>query len=468
VLLAALGAYSYLSLRSTLISNRASSLQSDYDAAHEVIARLVATAPTPARARRLCATAPALAGRTVATVVTQATGRTVDVIVYDSSLAATATLPDGATPPLLSTSTLDRVITSRRASSAAVVPAPGGDQLVVAFPIQIAGQVCGIAQLAAPMAPIDAVLGDELVVLGAGGGAVLAAALVIGLVLTTHTLRPLRRLTVTAHELAAGDLKARSRLVPRGDEVGELTHSFDGMADRIEDLFRAQQESETQVRRFIADASHELRTPVTALKGYIDVLRRGAARDPETLESSLDAMSNEAERMRRLVLDLLTLARIDARRAPSIIDIDLSDAITAILDEGVPGAPPRVVRALTSPLIVRADPSALATILRNLVINAATYAPGAAQQWTTSVDGGRARIDAHDDGPGIPAADLPHVFERFYRGEKTRAREEGGSGLGLSIVQGLARAMGGDAAISSVEGKGTTVSVWLPLAAVRD
>jgi signal transduction histidine kinase len=111
-------------------------------------------------------------------------------------------------------------------------------------------------------------------------------------------------------------------------------------------------------------------------------------------------------------------------------------------------------------LLVRADRGAVDTIARNLLVNACKYAPGALQRWSTSVDGARVRLDVHDGCPGIPASDLPHVFERFYRGEKTRTREEGGSGLGLSIVQGLARAQGGDVAIQSAEGTGTTVTVW--------
>jgi two-component system OmpR family sensor kinase len=286
-------------------------------------------------------------------------------------------------------------------------------------------------------------------------------ALLLGLLLTTRTLRPLRRLTATAEQLAAGDLKARSRLVPRSDEVGVLTSSFDNMADRIEESFAAQQESENRVRRFIADASHELRTPVTALKGYIDVLRRGAARDPEAMNAALETMSSEAERMRELVLDLLTLARIDAPREAQPETFDLNEELNVILDQGVPGMPGTLERRFTDqPLVVHADRAAVDTIARNLLVNACKYAPGALQRWSTSIDGGRARLDVHDAGPGIPAADLPHVFERFYRGEKTRTREEGGSGLGLSIVQGLAHALGGDVRIQSADGTGTTVTVW--------
>ncbi|MBV8194518.1 MAG: HAMP domain-containing histidine kinase [Candidatus Dormibacteraeota bacterium] len=466
VLLAALGAYSYFSLRSSLIDSRVSSLQSDYDAAHLVITRLAA-ASGAARGRQLCAAAPSLVARSVATTVVQATGRSVGVVVYDDSLTAVATSPSTANAPQLDPAALHTVASSRARSAPEVIPTASGDQLVVGFPLVLSQRLCGVAQLDAPMAPLDSVLHDDLVRLGVGGAAMLVTALLVGLLLTGRTLRPLRRLTATAHELAAGDLRARSRLVARDDEVGELTQSFDNMADRIEQLFTAQRESEEQTRRFIADASHELRTPLTALNGYIDVLRRGAGRDPGALDSALEAMGSEAERMRHLVLDLLTLARIDAHRGSQPERFDVNDELATILDDGVPGMTAHLERQFApSPLLVEADRGAVSTIARNLLVNACTYAAGAPQRWSTSVDGRSVRIDVHDDGPGIPAADLPHVFERFYRGEKTRAREEGGSGLGLSIVQGLARAMGGDAAVYSAEGQGTTVSVWIPLAPV--
>src|SRR5207302_2905242 len=390
------------------------------------------------------------------------TGRSVDVVVYDAGLDVTATVPQDVALPRLDPAALQRVVSTASRSAGEVVPTGSGDQLVVGFPITTGATACGVAQLSTSMTPLDNVLHDELVVIGVGGGGALLIALLLGLMLTGRALRPLRRLTVTAEELAAGDLRARSRLIPRADEVGALTHSFDNMADRIEELFAAQHESEAQVRRFIADASHELRTPLTALKGYIDVLRRGAGRDSDALESALSAMGREAERMRELVLDLLTLARLDAQRAPNVEDFDVNAEIGDMLDEGFPGMPEHVERHLApTPLTVRADRNAFGSVVRNLLANACKYAPGAAQRWTTSIDAGRARVDLHDAGPGIAASDLPHVFERFYRGEKTRAREEGGSGLGLSIVRSVARAQGGDVAIDSVEGAGTTVTVWL-------
>jgi two-component system OmpR family sensor kinase len=342
-----------------------------------------------------------------------------------------------------------------------------GDQLVVAFPVVAGTGACGVAQLSVSMTPITNVLHDEILLITAGGLVILVLALVLGVLLTGRTLGPMRRLTATAEQLAAGDLSARSRLTPSRDEVGQLASSFDHMADRIQEAFTAQQDSEAQVRRFIADASHELRTPLTALKGYIDVLRRGAGREPAALDAALEAMSNESERMRVLVLDLLTLARLDAQRESHPEDFDLNAAVNALLNEGVPGMPAVVERSLgPAPLLVRADRGAVSTIVRNLLVNACKYARGAAQHWSSTIEGGWAKLELRDEGPGIPAADLPHVFERFYRGEKTRTREEGGSGLGLSIVQGLARAQGGDAAIRSTEGAGTTVTVWFPLAPI--
>ena len=204
---------------------------------------------------------------------------------------------------------------------------------------------------------------------------------------------------------------------------------------------------------------------MTALKGYIDVIRRGATPDPEALDAALAAMGREAERMRVLVIDLLTLARLDAETAAAPAEVDVSAVVARHLDEHVTNGAETVERHLDPSVLAMVDRNALDTIVRNLLINTRRYAPGAAQTWRTWATRERAYLSVRDEGPGIAAADLPHIFERFYRGEKARAREDGGSGLGLSIVQGLARFGGGDVGIESVEGAGTTVTVWFPAAA---
>jgi two-component system OmpR family sensor kinase len=467
-LLVLLAGYQFLTLRASLITNRVAELQSDFTSAKRLIAtKEKALGATTTAALRLCATHPEIVGPAVASAVSTVTGQTVQVIVYDSGLTEEAVAPVGANPPQLESTVLQGVLNRGTRSIGQVISTNNGDQLVVGFPVLAGSGACGVAQLSVSMTPITNVLHDEILLITAGGVVVLVLALALGVLLTGRTLRPMRRLTATAEQLAAGDLTARSRLTPSRDEVGQLASSFDHMADRIEEAFRAQQDSEAQVRRFIADASHELRTPLTALKGYIDVLRRGAGREPAVLDAALESMSNESERMRVLVLDLLTLARLDAARESHPEDFDLNAAVNVLLNEGVPGMPAQVERSLgPAPLYIHADRSAVTTIVRNLLVNACKYARDAAQHWRSTAEAGWAKLELRDEGPGIPASDLPHVFERFYRGEKTRAREEGGSGLGLSIVQGLAKAQGGDVAIRSIEGAGTTVTVWFPLAPV--
>jgi two-component system OmpR family sensor kinase len=468
VLLAGFGVYQYVALRASLVAARVNSLQEDMNVARTLVAR--SPAPAVRGARVLCTSDAGidLVGRVVATTVASVSGRTVDVIVYDTTLQVAAQNPAGNDLPRLSPAGLQRALSGTR-SGAEVVPGAGAqDQLVVGFPVRSGvsgGKVCGVAQLSTSMAPLDAVLGDELGLLALGSLVALLVATVAGVLLTSRALRPLRRLTSTSQQLAAGDLRARSGVEDRDDEVGVLARSFDDMAGRIELSFAAQQESEQRTRRFIADASHELRTPLTALKGYIDVIRRGATPDPVALDAALEAMGREAERMRVLVLDLLTLARLDAARGAQPETLDLSELVAHQLDEGAPGMPGQVSRELGAGVFANVDRNASVTIVRNLLVNACKYAPGAAQTWRTWSEAGRASLSVRDEGPGISALDLPHVFERFYRGEKTRAREEGGSGLGLAIVQALARSYGGEASIESVEGRGTTVTVWFPVAA---
>lgn len=482
LLLAGLGAYQYLALQDNLVSVRVDALQGDVDQLQvEVQQLLPRTARTPAGVAaalaticaRLNRTAPASGStdaateRTVATALLAASGRTATVVIYDRFLQPVVSMPGGLdSVPHMSDQALRTALTGRR-SGAEVLDTTGGNQLAAAFPIQRPGATCGVAQLSTSTQPIDDVLSSERERLAIGGGIVLVAALLLGLLLTSRALRPLRRVAGTARRLAGGDLRARSNL-PRTGEVGALAAAFDDMADRIEVAFAAQAESEARMRRFVADASHELRTPITALKGYIDVMRRGAVRDPQAVDAALETMAREADRMRVLVLDLLTLARLDAQRPMEATAVDLGEALGALLDEsaGMAGMPDTLQRDFSAtPVVVTADRNALTTIARNLLGNALKYAPEAPQRWSTRSDGAYGIFSVHDDGPGIPAADLPHVFERFYRGEKTRAREEGGSGLGLSIVQGLAGAMGGDVSLQSEEGRGTTVTVRLPLAA---
>ncbi len=450
VVLTGLSVFEYATLRVSLITARVDTLTGDVDSAKQLFARTVLRNQTTATA----------AAR-FATLTSTVSGRTVTVVVFDSNLNRLSSAPADEKPPTLDATTLRSSAGGH--SSPRVLEADSGAVLAVAYAVSNTGGHFYI-QVTTSMDSINAVLGRTLGVLLLGSIAALVVASGVGLGLTSRGLRPLNRLTATAGEIASGNLGARSQLSHEDDEIGALGVAFDHMAGNIEAAFKQREESEGRARRFIADASHELRTPVTALKGYIDVMRRGAGRDPASLDAILESMQREADRMRVLVLDLLTLARVDANQPTAPADVDINALIAHLLDDGVPNMPPEVRRSFApGALNAHLDATALTTIVRNLLVNACKYAPGAAQTWSTERTGATATIRVRDEGPGIPLADLPHVFERFYRGEKTRTREEGGSGLGLAIVQGLARGMGGDVAIASGDGTGTTVTVIVPL-----
>jgi two-component system OmpR family sensor kinase len=454
VVLAALGAYTYVSLRSSLISVRVSTLAEDVNVGRALFARAgpITRAQAPVR---------------LATFVAIASGESAGVIVWNNESGVPAAQVAGSYGgvqklPRLDAQHVYQAIAGQE-TSPQVIDNSAASSLVVAFPgVTHAHGLGDVAiEVAVPMKPTTDVLNRMLVLFVLGSIGALLVTAVGGALLMRRSLKPLQKLTGTAGRLAGGDLTARAEL-KSNDEVGTLGTAFDDMASRIESLFAAQQEQEQQVRRFIADASHELRTPITALKGYIDIMHRGAGRDPASFEAILDSMGREAERMRKLILDLLMLARLDARTPTAPDSFELRNVVNQVLDDGVPGMPSSLTRDFPpDDVMVLAGRDSVETVLRNLLINACKYAPGAAQTWSILPRNDSVDVVVADQGQGISAEDLPHVFERFYRGEKTRTREEGGSGLGLAIAKGLVESQGGKITITSTEGNGTTVKVTL-------
>jgi len=275
-----------------------------------------------------------------------------------------------------------------------------------------------------------------------------------------RALKPLDAMTETALQITRTDDLSR-RISMTGvahDEVGRLAEAFNDTLERLERLFNAQ-------RRFLADVSHELRTPLTTIRGNVDLLRRMGGAD----ETSLDAIQSEAERMSRLVGDLLLLAQSDAgtlptARHPVELDTLLFEVYreALVLAGGVDLSIGEIDQA-----IVLGDRDRLYQLLLNLVSNAVKYTPeGGKVSIGLSKVNEWARLVVTDSGIGIPPEELPHVFERFYRVDKARTRSQGGSGLGLAIAQRIAAIHGGRIEVASdgVNGHGSTFSVWLPLA----
>ncbi len=292
-----------------------------------------------------------------------------------------------------------------------------------------------------------------------------ALALMVGLGprLAGRALRPLKSVSTVAGELRRGRLGSRvnlPELKSRRDEVGEVARSFDAMAESLERLFEAERESKETLRRFAADASHELRTPLTSIIGYLDVLDESGDKDPVVRRQVLRAIREEGGRMACLVEDLLVLARLDAQRKMPVELVDLV-ALTREVVESYPG---RRIEFKAPGLIVSvlADREALRRVVSNLLSNAARHTPPE-KKILVSVDreDREAVLRVADEGVGIPADALPHVFERFYRAESSRAGE--GTGLGLAIVRETVELLEGRIEVESVPGKGSTFTVRLPL-----
>lgn len=309
--------------------------------------------------------------------------------------------------------------------------------------------------------------------LGLASLATLLVALLGSYWLADRAMRPVRVITRTAHEIGETDLSRRLNL-HTGDELGELAETFDQMLDRLQAAFDRQ-------RQFTADASHELRTPLTIVNLEAD-RALAARRSMDEYKQALSIIRSENDFMIQLVNDLLTLARMDAGQALLKLEpLDLSDLALDVVERLTPLAASKKVELLPGQLpelTVNGDRQYLIQMLTNLVENAIKYAGGEGKQ--VKVDTGISEDDHNheiawvrvaDDGPGIAPDNIEHLFDRFYRVDKARSREEQpgvevptGSGLGLSIVQWIAKAHNGQVSVASEVGKGTVFKVLLPLA----
>lgn len=266
----------------------------------------------------------------------------------------------------------------------------------------------------------------------------LSVALALSYLLTRRILAPLSQMTRETTRIAAGESGARIRIFP-GDEIGELGDAFNRMARSLDELQELR-------RRMVIDVAHELRTPLTNVQGYLEALRDGVVPpSPEVL----DTLQEESARLASLVEDVLQLARADAARSdlmPEPLDLAaLLDEVLALFEGELRHRAIRVQPPAMAPgTRVVADPRRLRQVLRNLVHNAWRYtAPGGWLRVEARRLGDEVEIGIVNSGEGIAAADLPRVFERFFRGEKSRSRTHGGAGIGLAIVKELVTAHGG-------------------------
>ena len=323
------------------------------------------------------------------------------------------------------------------------------------------------------MAPTDATIGRLVLIAISGVAAGLVLVAVIGTWLVRRNLEPLRRVAATATKVSqmplhTGHVALAERVDPvdtdRRTEVGQVGAAFNDMLDHVDEALNSRHQSEQRVRQFVADASHELRTPLASIRGYAELSRRDPNPVPESVTHAMGRIESEADRMSSLVDDLLLLARLDAGRPLEKAPVDMSMLVINAVSDAHAASPGHAwdLDLPPEPVEVRGDAARLHQVVANLLANARSHTPDGTRV-TTSVrsEGDWVRVAVHDDGPGVPAALQPNVFERFARGDGARNRAGGSTGLGLSIVAAVSKAHGGNVELASRPGD-TTFSVLLP------
>jgi two-component system OmpR family sensor kinase len=328
-----------------------------------------------------------------------------------------------------------------------------------------------------PVDEIDHTIARLVGIEGVVFGAALLLVGVSGAVFVRLALRPLNRVAETAARVADLPLSSGTVSVPERapepdphTEVGTLSLAFNHMLEHVEASLHRRQASEERLRRFIADASHELRTPVAVIRGHAELALRTGGALPTEVSRSLDRIAAETQRMGHLVDDLLLLARLDSGRPLAHEEVDVTRLVLdAVSDAQVAGPDHRWRLELPAePVTVIGDEHALHQVLANLLANARTHTPPGTVVLvaTRQLDDGAAELVVSDNGPGIPPDVLPEIFERFVRADDERGAGTGSSGLGLAIVDAIVRALGGHIDLTSVPGE-TRIAITLPATPVQ-
>ncbi len=319
--------------------------------------------------------------------------------------------------------------------------------------------------LAIPLTDVQSTLSQLLAQEAVISAGVIGGTLVLALLIVQLGLRPLRRMGAVAGEIAAGDYSRRVEPATPRTEIGRLGLALNAMLTQIEAAFAQRTASERRLRRFIADASHELRTPLTSIRGYSEMLRRGASESPSDAELARRRIEEESVRMSTLVDDMLLIARLDQGRPIDSRPVDLQVIARDAAADARAVAPQREI-TLDAPerVLVAGDDTRLRQVVGNLVRNALVHTPSTTPvEIEVTTQNGTAQLSVADHGPGLPAADRDRIFEPFYRADASRSRDSGGAGLGLSIVSAVVAAHGGKIEVRETEGGGATFDVRLPL-----
>ena len=318
-----------------------------------------------------------------------------------------------------------------------------------------------IVEVGISSARTDETVRQVLLILAVGLPIAVAIAVAGGFVLVRRALKPVDRLAQKAAEITQHNLSERLPVVHSGDELERLSLSLNLMISRLQDAINSS-------KQFVADASHELRTPLAVLRGELEGLAQDAQLKLQTRET-LGSMLEEVDRLGEIVEGLLALSRLDSGEAQAEwVRFDLAElAVTTADQMSLLAEDKHITVACESaaPVMIQGDRARLKQVVVNLLDNAIKYTPeGGRITLKISQESGQAVLDVADDGVGIPAEALPHVFKRFFRVDGSRSRDQGGAGLGLSIVKSICDAHGARVEVSSTPGRGSHFRVRQPLA----
>ena len=337
----------------------------------------------------------------------------------------------------------------------------GQTLLIAALNYTTTNQEHFLVEVGVPLNPVATMLGHLFVQLSFGLPVALAVAIAGGYFLVRRALKPVDQIAHKAEQITQHNLSDRLPIARTGDELERLSISLNHMIGRLEDAIQ-------NSKRFVADASHELRTPLTVLRGELENLGQDARID-EAARDMIGSMLEEVERLTKIVEGLVALSRLDAGEAKAEwVQFDLAELATTTADQMNLLAEDKGISVecgSKQSVLVQGDRARLKQVVVNLLDNAIKYTSGGGTiQLNVTRQNGHAVLEVADSGIGIPADAVPHVFERFFRVDKARSRDEGGAGLGLSIVKSICTAHGAEVQVESVVGKGSRFRIKLPLA----
>ncbi|MFP7493176.1 ATP-binding protein [Terribacillus saccharophilus] len=341
----------------------------------------------------------------------------------------------------------------------------GKEQLVVIVADRRFGDINGYLQAGTETASINDVIKGQLQVFILLAIVALSAGILLYTRVIKKALDPLHRIIRRVERTSAENLSEKMEEESEQIEIKRLTVAFNQMIERIDSSFQSERDAKEQMQQFIADASHELRTPLTSIHGFLEVLLRGVADKPEQLYPALESMLKESKRLKKLVEDLLLLTKLNQAEDMQLQEMEVSPILAEMKPHfDMLAGSRRLNFSVKKQLIVAVNKDKLKQVLLNLFYNAVQHTDSEYGEIDVILDEGEhtAEITVKDNGSGISSAHLPYVFDRFYRSDSSRARLQGGAGLGLSISHAIVKAHRGTIEVHSEKGRGTVFQVSLP------